>query len=295
MLTMKKPTLSIIATAVGIVGTLLTGCQTTKPSQPNATPQPEVRAIGHNPIAHLSDLIALTNSLSGTRRAAYFTFELNDQSTQPFKGSAGSAQDRANFPMWTDVVLTGVCTNIATGEGHKVFEISTVTYKNGREDVTLGDPDPRYSVEIPGLYRNTPDPRYNVRIDYTKYSSVAHFLYANGMEDRVFDDLQSANQSYRLVKADDPEAGHWYDVFCNYVPKTFMLKVDFAAFEGLDDVHNENVRLYFSYNRCVGGMKRETAKVVENGQNVEKLVWTPIFPRWVRTPFFNEFAKGDVE
>ena len=265
----------------------MTGC-ITNDSVSKTSAVPEARAVSHNPIAHLSDLVALTNNLPGTRRVAYFAIEMNDQTTQPF------AQDgaRMQFPMWTDVDLKCSCTN---DDGTvQNFRIATTVMGPWMGPVGQEDPvstiDPYVSVEIPAVYNNTPDTRLNVRMNYTKYSSIAHFLYANGKEGAIFDNLAQANSYYDAIKRGSSEHGKWYNVF-QYAPKSILIKVDLDRIES-QMLHNENNRIYFSYNRRVGSLHRETAAVTGHDDQV---VWTPIFPRWVRTSFFNEFAKGDIQ
>lgn len=270
--------ISLISGAILLAGMTMIGCKTTNPVPAVS----ETRELTHNPIAHLSDLIALTNNLPGTRRVAYFAVEMNDQVNQPFDQSGS----RKTFPLWTDIDLK-CCYSNANGQiGEIIF--STVMGSEGTESPILEN-TPYVSVEIPAVYVNTPDARINARMDYTKYSSIANFLYANGMEGMTFESLESANSRYAGIKRQDPEYGYWWNVF-RYAPKVILVKIDFGM-AGTQMIHNENRTVSFSYNRRIGCMNRETAKVDED----YKTVWTPIFPRWVRTSYFNEFARGDVQ
>lgn len=276
-----KKTMSFFTAVAGIVITqllLIAGCKTTEVVETS-----EVRAVEHNPLARLEDLINLTNNLPALKKVAYFTFEMNDQTTQPF-ATEGQSINRRMFPMWTDADIKCWYTNDDGRCGEII--ISTVMGTGGSEAPVFTN-TPFVSVEIPSVYVNSSDYRFNVRIDYTKYSSIAHFLYANGMEGRTFNSLSEANTYYDGIKRFDPEYGYWYDVF-RYAPKTFVVKVDFSQFR---DFHSESTKINFSYNRRVGCMNSETGMV----NTEEKTVWTPIFPLWVRTACFNEFAKGDVQ
>ncbi len=286
VMTMLKR-ISFISSTVLLAGAIMTGCVTNDSTSKASNHSLEVRAVSHNPIAHLSDLVALTNNLPGTRRVAYFAIEMNDQTTQPFSQDLA----RQQFPIWTDVDIKCTYTNDNGETGHVIFStvMGPIMGPDGIES-PVAENTPYVSVEIPAVYNNTPDTRLNVRMDYTKYSSVANFLFANGREGMVFDSLDQANSRYAGIKRGDPEYGKWYNVF-KYAPKSILVKIDLDQAE-TEMFHNENNKIYFSYNRRVGSMHREKAAVADQDDQV---VWTPIFPRWVRTSFFNEFAKGDVQ
>ena len=268
---------------VAFVLTSTSGCKSTNTAPPDES---GVRAVSHNPIAHISDLVALTNSICLEKRVAYFTFEMNDQSYQPFYDAYQSITRRM-FPMWTDVDLKCNYTNKNGEAGEFIF--STVFSSNGIMEESAPTNSPYVSVEIAGVYENTPDVRLNVRISYTKYSSIANFLYANGMEGVTFESLHAANVNYAGIQRGEVEYGHWWDVF-QYAPKRIVMKVDFNS-PDKQMFHSENPAISFSYNRRVGIMHRETGKV--NGS--DKIIWTPVFPHWVRLSYFNEFAKDDIQ